>query len=96
MSEKNPRTEEFAVSGEELMAKVKELLHEGSIRRISIRNEEGRTLIDVPLALGMVGVILAPQLAALGAVAALLTKATIVIEKDVQEDIPEPAEKSTE
>lgn len=81
MSEHKPRTEEFEVSGDMLVAKIKELLHEGNIRRISVRNEEGRTLIDIPLTIGVVGVILAPQLAALGAIAALLTHATLVVEK---------------
>jgi hypothetical protein len=56
-------------------------LHEGNIRRVSIRNEEGRTLIDVPLTVGVVGAILVPQLAALGAIAALVARCTIVIEK---------------
>ena len=64
-----------------LLAKVKDLVHEGNIRRIAIKNEEGRILIDVPLVLGVVGAILAPQLAAIGAVAALVTKCTIVVEK---------------
>jgi len=81
MSEHKPRTEEFEVSGDMLVAKIKELLHEGNIRRISVRNEEGRTLIDIPLTIGVVGVILAPQLAALSAIAALLTHATLVVEK---------------
>jgi len=81
MSEEKVRTEEFEVSGDELVAKIKELVHEGNIRRISIRNEEGRTLIDLPLTIGVVGAILVPQLAALGAIAALVTHGTIVIEK---------------
>jgi hypothetical protein len=75
------RTEEFKVSGDQLVAKIKELLHQGHIRRITIRNEEGNTLVEMPLTLGLVGVILVPQLAALGTIAALLTHATIVIEK---------------
>jgi hypothetical protein len=81
MSEENVRTEEFQVNGDELIARIKELLHEGNIRRISIRNEEGHTLIDVPLTVGVVGAILVPQLAALGAIAALVARCTIVIEK---------------
>lgn len=81
MSEEKVRTEEFQVNGDQLIAKIKELLHEGNIRRISIRNEEGRTLIDIPLTVGVVGAILVPQLAALGAIAALVTHGTIVIEK---------------
>ena len=81
MSEEKFRTEEFQVNGDQLIAKIKELLHEGNIRRISIRNEEGRTLFDIPLTVGVVGAILVPQLAALGAIAALVTHGTIVIEK---------------
>jgi CBS domain-containing protein len=84
MTEEKTRTEEFQVNGEELIAKVKELLHEGNIRRLIIRNEEGKTLIVLPLTLGVVGALLAPQLAALGAIAALLTKGTIVIEREVE------------
>ncbi len=81
MSEEKVRTEEYAVSGDSLVAKVKELVHEGNIRRISIRNEEGRTLIDIPLTLGVVGALLLPTLAAIGAIAALVADCTIVVEK---------------
>jgi hypothetical protein len=81
MSGPKVRTEEFQVSGDEIIAKIKELVREGNIRRITIRNEEGRTLIDVPLTLGVVGILVAPQLAALGAIAALVTHGTIVVEK---------------
>jgi len=81
MSEEKVRTEEFNVNGDQLIAKIKELVHEGNVRRVSIRNEEGRTLIDIPLTVGVVGAILVPQLAALGAIAALVTHCTIVIEK---------------
>ena len=81
MTEEKVRTEEFQVDGDQLVAKIKELLHEGNIRRVSIRNEEGRTLLDLPLTVGVVGALLLPQLAALGAIAALLTNATLVIEK---------------
>jgi hypothetical protein len=80
MSEK-VRTEEFSVSGDMLVAKIKELVHEGNIRRIVIKNEEGRTLIDVPLTVGVVGVLVAPQLAALGAIAALVSHGTVIVEK---------------
>jgi CBS domain-containing protein len=81
MSEEKVRTEEFQVSGDMLVSKIKELVHEGNIRRILIKNEEGKTLIDIPLTLGVVGAFLAPQLAAIGAVAALVTQSTIVVEK---------------
>jgi len=81
MSEQKVRTEEFQVSGDMLVAKIKELVREGNIRRVIIKNEEGRTLIDVPLTLGVVGVLVAPQLAALGTIAALITHGSIVVEK---------------
>jgi len=74
-------TEEFQVNGEEILEKIKELVHEGNIRRIIIRNEKGHTLIDIPLTFGVVGALLAPQLAAIGAIAALLGKGTILVEK---------------
>jgi len=79
--EEKTHQEEFQVSGEELISKMKELAHEGNIRRVIIKNEKGRTLIDVPLTLGVVGVLLAPQLAAVGAIAALLTKGTLIVER---------------
>ena len=81
MPDSNYRTEEFQINGEEIIAKLKELMHEGNIRRITIKNEEGRSLIDIPLTFGVVGVLLAPQLAAIGAIAALVSKCTLVVEK---------------
>lgn len=81
MSEENVRTEEFKVSGDAIVGKIKELVQEGNIRRVVIKNEEGRTLIDLPLTVGVVGVLVAPQLAALGAIAALVTNGTVVVEK---------------
>ena len=80
MSEEKVRTEEFELSGDEVVAKVKELVHEGNIRRITIKNEEGKTLIEIPLTLGVVGAVIAPQLAAIGAIAALVADCTIVVE----------------
>ncbi len=81
MPEERFRTEEFRVNGEELLAKIKSLVHEGNIRRIIIKNKEGATLIEIPLTFGVVGALLAPSLAAVGAIAALLTEATVVVEK---------------
>ena len=81
MSDQKVRTEEFQVKGEDIVAKIKELLHEGNIRRVIIKNEDGRTLIDIPLTIGVVGALLVPQLAAIGAIAALVTHGTIVVEK---------------
>ncbi|MBC6938643.1 MAG: DUF4342 domain-containing protein [Anaerolineae bacterium] len=65
----------------ELVAKIKQLLHEGNIRRIIIKDRDGRTLIEVPLTLGVVGMILVPVWAAIGAIAALVAEATVVVEK---------------
>ena len=81
MSEEYTRTEEFEFNGDMLVARIKELLHEGNIRRVIIKNEEGRTLIDIPLSVGVLGALVAPQLAALGAIAALVTKGTVIVEK---------------
>lgn len=94
MSDDNTRTEEFRVSGEKMVTKVKELLQQGNVRRIVIKNEDGRPLIDLPLTWGVVGTIVAPQLAALGAIAALLTRGTIVVEKTSHAEAgnPEPQE----
>jgi hypothetical protein len=81
MSEQKVRSEEFEVSGEMLVAKIKELVHEGNIRRITIKNEEGKTLIEIPLTLGVVGAVLLPVWAAIGAIAALVANLHIVVEK---------------
>lgn len=81
MSEEKFRTEEFRINGEELIAKIKQLLHEGNVRRIIIKDKEGKTVMEIPLTIGVVGVLLAPTLAAVGAIAALLTEATVVVEK---------------
>ena len=81
MTEEEVRTEEYQVSGKILVAKVKELVHEGNIRRITIKNEEGDTLIEIPLTLGVVGAVLLPVWAAIGSIAALVANCTIVVEK---------------
>jgi len=73
--------EQFKVSGEEVVKKVKELIHEGNIRRIIIKNEKGESLLEMPLTIGAVGAVLLPVLAAVGALAALLTNCTIVVIK---------------
>jgi len=76
-------TQEFTLSGDEVVHKVKELLHEGNIRRIIIKNEEGRTMLEVPLTIGLIGAALLPVLAAIGALAAIATRCTLVVERDV-------------
>jgi hypothetical protein len=75
------KKEEFKLSGGQILDKVKELIHEGNIRRITIKDEKGKTIIEIPLTLGVVGAALLPHLAAIGAIAALVTKMTIVVEK---------------
>jgi CBS domain-containing protein len=74
-------TEEFTVNGEELIAKVKGLINEGNIRRLIIKDADGKTLVELPVTVGVVGALLAPMLAAVGAIAALVTKCTIVVER---------------
>lgn len=74
-------TEEFKVDGEKLIAKIKELIHEGNIRKVIIKDKDGKVMMEIPVTFGVVGALLAPQLAAIGAIAALLTEATIVVEK---------------
>ena len=74
-------SQEFKIDGKQLLAKIKEILHEGNIRRITIKNEQGETLIEIPLTIGAIGAILAPTLAAVGAIAALVTKCSIIVEK---------------
>ena len=81
MSQEKLRTEEFRVNGEELLARIKKLIHEGNIRRIIIKDKDGKTVLEIPMTFGVVGALLAPQLAAIGAIAALLTEATVLVEK---------------
>jgi len=76
------KTEEFKISGEELIGKVKQLIAEGNIRRIIIKDKDGKTIIEIPLTIGVIGIVLAPVLGAVGAVAALVTECTIVVERD--------------
>jgi hypothetical protein len=75
------RTEEFKLSGGEILNKIKELIHEGNIRRIILKDENGKTFLEIPLTVGILGAALAPVLAAVGAIAALVSKLTIVVEK---------------
>ncbi len=80
MSEEKTVREEFRISGEQVVKKVKELVHEGNIRRVIVK-QDNRTLMEIPLTLGVAGILLAPTLAALGALAALVAECTIVVEK---------------
>jgi hypothetical protein len=81
MTEEKFRTEEFRVDGEELLSKIKNLIKEGNIRRVIIKDKEGKVVFEIPLTFGVVGALIAPQLAAIGAIAALLSEATVVVEK---------------
>ena len=84
-------TEEIKVAGENLLKEVRNLVHEGNVRRIAIRNEEGHTLLEIPLAFGLVGALLAPVWAAVGAMAAMATGFSIIDErKEPPSDAPPP------
>jgi len=81
---KTKKEESFKVNGEELIKKFKDLIKEGNVRRITIKEKTGKTIIDIPLTVGVVGAVLAPVLAAVGAVAALISECTIAVERDVE------------
>lgn len=78
---KKVRKEEFSVSADDLIEKVKELIREGNVTRIMVKDEKERVLFEMPATIGVVGVILAPWLAALGVIAALATRCTLVVER---------------
>jgi CBS domain-containing protein len=82
MATKKKTQETFKIDGDHLLAKVKELIREGNIRRIIIKDKNGKSLIELPLTIGVVGAVLAPMLAAVGAIAALVTECTITVEKE--------------
>ena len=79
-------TETYATRGEQLLVRVKELIREGNVRRVSIKNDEGRTLVEVPLTVGVVGAALAPALAAIGAIAALVSDCSIEVQRQGPDD----------
>ena len=81
MNTESQDTETIEVEGDNLLAKVKEIVHEGNVRRVTISNEEGQKLIEIPLTVGVVGVLLLPVWAAIGAIAAVVTNAKIEIER---------------
>jgi len=78
---KKVRREEFTLDGGEVMQKVKELIHEGNIRLLIIKSKDGKTVLEVPLTVGVVGTVLLAPLAAIGAAAALMAECTIVVER---------------
>ena len=73
--------EELSVSSEDLVKKVKELIHEGNITRVIVKDEKGKVLMEIPATVGVIGAVIAPWLAALGAIAAFATRCTIVVER---------------
>ena len=78
---KSTKEQSFTVKGDELLKRVKEIVKEGNVRKIIIKDKKAKTLIELPLTLGVVGVVLAPVLAAVGAIAALVTECTITVER---------------
>lgn len=76
------KEETFKINGEDLLKKVKELIKEGNVRRITILNKDGKEIVSIPLTIGVVGALIAPPLAAVGAVAALVTECTIKVERN--------------
>jgi hypothetical protein len=75
--------EDLKVEGEDLVAKIRDLIHEGNVRRIIIKNSEGNVLAEVPVTLGVVGAVIAPSLAVVGAIAAVVSDCSITIERQV-------------
>jgi hypothetical protein len=82
MGEEKTFTEEIRVSGSQLVETIKKLIHEGNVRHLIIKNEQGKTLLEIPVTVASVGVIILPVLAALGALAALVSDCTIVVVKE--------------
>jgi hypothetical protein len=81
MNETPAATETQKVSGERLLSRIKELIHEGNVRRIIIKNDEGHTFLEIPLTVGVVGALLLPVWVAVGAVAALANDYTLDVER---------------
>jgi phage-related minor tail protein len=74
--------EKFKVKSEDLVDKIKQLIQEGNVRRISVKTKEGKSIIEIPLTVGVVGAIIAPILAAVGAIAALVAECTISVKRE--------------
>lgn len=75
-------TEEISITGEKLVETVKGLIHEGNVRHVVVKNAEGMTVIEIPVSVGLVGLLLAPALAAIGAIAVYAAHFTIVVTRD--------------
>jgi hypothetical protein len=83
-------TEEHQVPGPNLVARAKELIREGNVRRLIVKNDQGHTVVELPLTAGVVGALLAPAWAALGAIAALAAHYTLVVERRSPSATPAP------
>ena len=79
--DENKKTEEFKINGEDLVEKIKDIIKQGNAKKITIKGKEGNEILSFPVTIGVVGIVLAPIFAALGAIAALATECTIVIER---------------
>lgn len=79
--------EQIKVAGDKLKSTLKQLIREGNVRRIIVRNSTGRTLIDMPLSAGLAGVFLAPLWAAVAGIVALTSEFTIVVERDKEHQV---------
>lgn len=87
MGDETTHTEEHRrVSGERLVRRVKELIHQGNVRRIIVKNDEGQTILEIPLPLGVIGAVSLPSLVALGAIAALAADYTVVVQKETMSE----------
>ena len=82
MTAKKKTEETFKVKGEQLLTKVKKLVKEGNVRRILIKDKDGKTLVELPLTIGVIGAVVAPVLAAVGAIAALVTECSITVQRE--------------
>ena len=79
--DENKTYEEFKIKGEDLLSKFKQLIADGNVRRIIIKDKDKKTIIEVPLTIGVVGIVLAPAVAAVGTIAALVSECTIIVER---------------
>jgi len=84
--------EEFKVKGEEVIGKVKELLHEGNVRKLIIKDEDGKVYLEIPVTFGLIGAILAPTLAAVGALAAMVANLKIEVDRTEEPEVPKSPE----
>jgi hypothetical protein len=84
--------EEFKVKGEEVIGKVKELMHEGNVRRLIIKDESGKVYLEIPVTLGLIGAIIAPTLAAVGALAAMVANLKIEVIRTEEPEVTKPPE----